>query len=467
MMDLFGLSHELIRRTLDRAMAGGGEFADIYAEFTRHNSLVMEEGILKTAVAVIEKGVGVRVLIGEKTGYAYTERLDESSFMKVAGVAASIASSGGSYQNIGLERITPPNYSPVDDPVSEVELDKKIRWITLANEYAHARSNKVRKVSIHFVDHFSEVLMADTRGRLVYDHRPMFRFAVSIILEQAGEREMGRGGHGGRMGFSFLTEEIVKSFVDQALAEAETLLEARQAPAGNLPVILGPGDSGILLHEAIGHPLEADFNRKGASAYSGRMGEMVASPQCTIVDDGTVPHNRGSINVDDELNPSQRTVLIEEGRLASYMYDEMSARFYQCESTGNGRRESYKYQPLPRMRTTYMLPGAYCQEEIIASTERGIFCQTFKGGQVDISNGNFIFVPSKAYLVEDGKITCPVKNLSLIGNGPEALSQVTMVGSDFQMSSGIWTCSKGQSVPVGVGLPTIKISGLTVGGRQA
>jgi len=389
------------------------------------------------------------------------------SFLKIAGVAASIANDGGSEQNFNLEHYSTPNYAPTPDPVTDVALDQKIKWITLANQYAHSCSSLVRKVTINFVDNQCEVMMADTRGRLIFDTRPMMRFSVSIILEANGEKEMGRAGDGGRMGFSYITEEKVKSFVDHALAEAQTLLDARQAPAGMLPVILGPGDSGILLHEAVGHPLEADFNRKGASAYSGRMGEMVANPQCTIVDDGTVEYNRGSINVDDELNSSQRTVLIEEGRLASYMYDEMSARYYGCPSSGNGRRESYKYQPLPRMRTTYMLPGKYSHEEIIASTEKGIYCETFKGGQVDISNGNFIFVPSKAFLVENGKITCPVKNLSLIGNGPESLTNVSMVGEDFKLSAGIWTCSKGQTVPVGVGMPTVKISSMNVGGRQA
>ena len=263
-----------------------------------------------------------------------------------------------------------------------------------------------------------------------------------------------------------VTEEKVKKLAEGAASEAVLLLDARQAPAGMMPVILGPGDSGILLHEAIGHPLEADFNRKGSSAYSGRIGEVVASEQCTIIDDGTIEHERGAINIDDELNNTDRTVLIEQGRLKSYMYDEMSARYFDVDSTGNGRRESYRFQPLPRMRTTYMLNGKYNPEELIRSTEKGIYCLTFKGGQVDISNGNFIFMPSKAFLVEDGKVTAPIKNISLIGNGPDVLSKVSMVADDFRMSAGMWTCGKGQSVPVGVGLPTVKISEMTVGGRQ-
>jgi len=347
-----------------------------------------------------------------------------------------------------------------------VGVDEKVRLINLASRHAFARSEKVNKVTVSLTDTENLILMADSRGRLVTDTRPMLRMSVSVIAACGGDRQQGRSGEGGRYDFSFLSEERVRAIAEAAVAEAELLLTAAQAPAGMMPVILAPGDSGILLHEAIGHPLEADFNRKGSSAYTGRMGEMVADPQCTIIDDGTMPHERGSINVDDELNDSQRTVLIENGRLCNYMHDEISARHFEVDSTGNGRRESYKYQPLPRMRNTYMLPGALDPEEIIASTPKGIYCRTFRGGQVDISNGNFIFVPSEAWLIEDGALTRPIKNLSLIGNGPDVLSKVSMVGNDFKMSAGIWTCGKGQQVPVGVGLPTIKISEMTVGGKQ-
>lgn len=465
-MDVFSLSREQMRAILAKAMSRGGEFADVYCEHSRFNSLIMEEGILKTAIATVEKGVGVRVVKGEKTGYAYTEVLNQENFMKIAATAAAIADDQGSEKNFEIEPTQHPNYYPVQDLSGNIELDRKIALIGMADKYARSLNEKVIKVAVSYADHTKHILMADTEGRLVEDIQPMLRFTVSVIAQNGDDRQQARYGGGGRVGFGFLTEDRIKEWAKTAVDEALVLLEAEQAPAGKMPVILSPGDSGILLHEAIGHPLEADFNRKGTSAYSGRVGEMVAGAQCTIIDDGTVEHDRGSINVDDELNASQKTVLIEDGKLAGYMYDEMSARFFKQPSSGNGRRESFRYQPLPRMRTTYMLPGNYDHEEIIRTTDHGIYCKTFKGGQVDISNGNFIFVPSEAYLIENGRITKPVKNFSLIGNGPDVLSKVTMIGNDFKFSPGMWTCGKGQSVPVGVGLPTVKISEITVGGRQ-
>lgn len=466
MLDLFHLNETTLGRVLRTAMSRGGDFADLFAETTVSSSLVQEEGILKTASCDLAKGVGIRVVSGEKTGYAYTERFSESQFLHAARTAAAIAEGTGGEEAWNATRLDLPSFYAVPDPPATADMAHKISLIQLADSTARATSDKVTKVTVSLSDSFSQVLMADSRGRLCQDEQPMIRFSVSIIAEDKGQRQEGRSGDGGRWGLSFLTPERVLELAREAVQEALTLLEARSAPAGCLPVVLAAGDSGILLHEAIGHPLEADFNRKGSSAYTGRMGEQVASPLCTIVDDGTVPHDRGSLNVDDELNASQRTVLIEQGRLVSYMYDELSARFFKVPSSGNGRRESYSYQPLPRMRTTYMLPGEHEAEEIIASVSKGIFCRTFKGGQVDISNGNFIFVPSLAWLIEDGRLSHPVRNLSLIGNGPDILSRVNMVGNDFRLSAGIWTCGKGQSVPVGVGLPTVKISEMTVGGQQ-
>lgn len=464
-MDLFHLSKERIAKILAAAMSRGGDFADIFAEQARSTNLVQEEGILKTASHSVRRGMGIRVVKGQRTGYAYTEIFSEQSMLETARIAAGIAEGQGSDTAYQVASKQSPSYYEVSDPSSDAPLDDKIKLIQLGSAHAHAQSEDVKKATVSLTDNVIEVLMADTHGRLVLDQRPMLRFSVSVISERDGERQQGRSGDGGRYGFSFLTEEKVKDYAEAAVREADLLLRAEPAPKGMFPVILGPGDSGILLHEAVGHPLEADFNRKGTSAYSGRIGEMVADSQCTIIDDGTVANERGSINFDDELNDSEKTVLIEEGRLASYMYDEISARYFEHKPTGNGRRESYKFQPLPRMRTTYMLPGKYTHEEIIASTKKGIFCQTFKGGQVDISNGNFIFVPSEAWLVEDGELKHPVKNLSLIGNGPEAMTHVSMVADNFAMSAGIWTCGKGQQVPVGVGLPTVKISKMTVGGK--
>lgn len=465
-LDLFNLTPSLIEQTLARGMARGGEFADLFAEYTRDNSLVMEEGILKSANHTISRGVGVRVVHGEKTGYAYTEHLDKKQFFEIATTAAAIANDQGHPDSFKVQPRHVGNFYPVSDPTSDIALDQKIAWIEKMDRYARAVSDHISKVVISFSDSQTSLVMADTRGRLVEDTQPMLLVSLTVIAEKDGMREQGKAGGGGRYGFSFVTEERIKHWAESAAKEALLLLEAEQAPAGMLPVVLAAGDSGILLHEAIGHPLEADFNRKGTSAYTGRIGEMVANQQCTIIDDGTLPNDRGSINVDDELNDSQKTVLIEEGRLKAYMSDEISARYFNEESTGNGRRESYHYAPMPRMRTTYMLPGDYEAAELIRSTSKGIFCKTFKNGQVDISNGNFIFVPSTAYLIEDGKLSHPVKNFSLIGNGPDVLSKVTMVANDFKLSDGIWTCGKGQSVPVGVGLPTVKISEMTVGGRQ-
>lgn len=464
-METFQLTPSMIKKMLTTAMSRGGDFAEIFCEFSRLNSLVMEEGILKTAQASIDKGVGIRVVKGERSGYAYTERFDEAAFLNIASTASAIADGQGSAISAAFEEAKHGNYYAVTDPSSDTDLPKKIAWIEKANRYAMAYDSAIKKVNVNYVDSLKQLFLADTSGRMLSDSQPMLRITVSAIAEKNGERQQGRRGDGGRLGFSFITEERVKSWAHQAAREALRLLEAQQAPAGMMPVVLAAGDSGILLHEAIGHPLEADFNRRGSSAYTGRLGDMVADAQCTIIDDGTVPGDRGSINFDDELNESQKTVLIEQGRLRSYMYDEMSARYFDVPSTGNGRRESYKYTPMPRMRTTYMLPGEYDPAELVSSTKNGIFCQTFKGGQVDISNGNFIFVPNEAYLIEDGKIGPPIKNFSLIGNGPDVLSKVTMVGNDFRISPGIWTCGKGQSVPVGVGLPTVKISEMTIGGQ--
>ncbi|PIE90223.1 MAG: metalloprotease TldD [Acidobacteria bacterium] len=464
-LEQFNMTTSMLDQILTAAMSQGGDFADVFCERGPYSSLVMEESILKTAGYSVGGGVGVRVVKGEKTGYAYTEVFEKEHFLKAARSAAAIADDRGSSLSYPVSLRPAPDYYPVGQV--ETAMEAKIEWLYLADRHARALSPHVSKVVASFAESQRSILIADTRGQMSVDFQPMVRFNVSVVVEKEGQVEDAQAGDGGRHSADFFNVEKIKLLTKQAVTESESLLTARQAPAGMLPVILAPGDSGILLHEAIGHPLEADFNRRKTSAYAGRMGDQVASEQCTIIDDGTVPHDRGSINFDDELNASQKTTLIENGRLVSYMYDEMSARFFNVPSSGNGRRESYQYQPLPRMRSTYMLNGKYDPGEIIASTERGIYCRTFKGGQVDISNGNFVFVPSDAYLVEHGKISHPIKNLTLIGNGPEVLSQVSMVGNDFKMSPGIWTCGKGQTVPVGVGLPTVKISEMTVGGASA
>lgn len=462
-LEPFHLTHSGIERILAEAMAKGGDFADVYCEYGPSSSLVLEESILKSAGHSLVGGVGVRVVKGEKTGYAYTERFEMDQFLQAARAAAAIAESGGSDSSYAVQPIETPSYYPVTE--SQIGLEEQIQWLYEADRYARRLNPHVTKVIASFADSRRDIVIADTRGQLAFDLQPMVRLNIAVVVEKDGRVEDAQAGDGGRFNADVFDLEKVRTLCKQAVDEACCLLEARPAPAGMLPVILAPGDSGILLHEAIGHPLEADFNRRKTSAYAGRMGEMVASDQCTIVDDGTIPKDRGSINFDDELNRSQKTTLIENGRLVSYMYDEMSARYFGVESSGNGRRESYQYQPIPRMRSTYMLNGTHDPGEILASTEKGIYCRTFKGGQVDISNGNFVFVPSEAWLIEKGKRIHPIKNLTLIGNGPDVLSKVCMVGNDFKMSPGIWTCGKGQTVPVGVGLPTVKIEEMTVGGQ--
>jgi len=463
-LDTFHLNTTLIEEILAKAMSRGADFADIFCEYGPSSSLILEESILKTAGYSIGGGLGVRVVKGEKTGYAYTEVFEREHFLKAARTAANIADHQGSWQSHPVSLMETPSYYPFEE--ASALMEDRIEWLYIADRYARSLDPHVKKVVASFSESSRTMLIANSLGHLATDVQPMVRLNISVIVEKDGALEDAQAGDGGRYSADFFNVDRVKSFCRQAVKEAMSLLDAKQAPAGMLPVILAPGDSGILLHEAIGHPLEADFNRRKTSAYASRMGEMVASDQCTIIDDGTIPHERGSINFDDELNTSQRTTLIDRGKLVSYMYDEISARYFNTASTGNGRRESYQYQPLPRMRSTYMLAGNYDPKEIITSTKKGIYCRTFKGGQVDISNGNFVFVPSDAYLIENGKISHPVKNLTLIGNGPDVLTQVSMVGNDFKMSPGIWTCGKGQSVPVGVGLPTVKIKEMTIGGRN-
>jgi TldD protein len=407
----------------------------------------------------------VRVVIGEQTGYAYTEDLSPAAMKKAALTAAAIAqnSAGREIPEVSVGRAE--DRYPVEIPPETRDVDQKIALIREAEAAALGHDPRIKRVNASFAETKSDVTVATSEGLLLSDTRPMMRFSVEAVSEDGNGRHQGRSSGGGRLGMEYF--QLVKSPADHgrdASRRALLLLEAKDAPAGPMEVILGPAESGILLHESVGHPLEADFNRKGTSAYAGRIGEQVASPLCTVIDDATVANDRGAISFDDEGVMGQRTVLIENGILRGYMHDKISARFFDTAATGNGRRESYKYHPIPRMTTTYMMAGESDPEEIIASTAKGIYCVSFVGGQVDISNGDFVFVPSEAYLIEDGKLTAPVKNLTLIGNGPDVMNRITMVGTDFGISDGMWTCGKGQTVPVGVGLPTVKISEITVGG---
>jgi TldD protein len=462
------VSDEQLSLILSRALSKGGTYADIYYEYKTTNNFTIEEGILKNASLRVVKGCGVRVLSGEQTGYAYTENLTLASLLKAAETAAEIAKKSGKERIIRLSESPFNNICRIDRPFDKVLIKDKIELMKKAENAASEYDSLISKVSISYMDEVKNVMIADSNGLLLRDVQPMFMFYVTVIAEKYNNKQRGLSSVGGRLGMEYFSkimspEEHGKAASKQAI----TMLDAIDSPAGPMEVILSAGDSGILLHEAIGHPLEADFNRKGTSAYSGRMGEKVASPLCTVIDSGIIPNDRGSINFDDEGVIAKENILIEDGILKQYMSDRISAGYFKTAPTGNGRRESFKNIPLPRMTTTYMLNGNSSYEEIIRSTKKGICCKTFSGGQVDISNGDFVFVPSEAYLIENGSIKAPIKNLTLIGNGPDVLTRVSMVGNDLKISGGSWTCGKdSQSVPVGVGLPTVKISEMTVGGSD-
>jgi TldD protein len=463
--DHFGISKEEIRKILSKALSKGGTYSDLFFEHIEKNYISMEEGIVKEATKSVFHGVGIRVLKGESTGYAYTEEPTMKKMEEAALIAAAIANSAKEVDPLKLSEETFTNRYPIMEVISSASLSDKIKWVEEAEDSATSSSPDIKKVNVVLRDYLSTVQIATSEGKLLKDNRPMLMFSVHAIAERKGIRQIGISSGGGRIGKEYFQEKLSPAdHGRKAARQALLLLDAVDAPAGPMELILAPAESGILLHESIGHPLEADFIRKGTSAYTGRLGDRVASELVTVIDDGTVKNDRGSINFDDEGTSTRANVLIENGILKGFMNDIVSAKHLEVEPTGNGRRQSYRYPPQPRMTVTYLANGSSDPEEIFESTRKGIYCKSFKGGQVDISNGDFVFVPVEAYLVENGRISAPVKNLTIIGNGPDALSKVTMVGNDFEFSDGRWTCGKGQNVPVGVGLPTLKISEITVGG---
>jgi TldD protein len=465
--DRFGLTEASLSQYLGAALSEGGEYADLYFEHTTSSSLLVDESLVKTATEGISLGCGVRVVAGEQTGYAYTDDLAPEKILKVAKIAARIASGPARVQTMGLStRETQHNFYPVAFPSTDRDLGDKLDLVVRADVAARAYDARVKQVRVTYGDQIRHVLIAGSDGRLVTDFQPLVRLNVFTIAQEGTNLQSGSSGGGGRVGLDFFAgERAPKHFAQEAARQAIVQLGAREAPAGEMEVVLGPGWPGILLHEAIGHGLEADFNRKGISAFSGKLGQRVASEICTVVDDGTIPARRGSLNVDDEGEPTQKTVLIEGGILRGYLQDKLSSDILKTTRTGNGRRESYEHIPMPRMTNTYMLAGADAPQDIIRSVRRGLYAVNFGGGQVDITNGKFVFSASEAYLIEDGKVTAPVKGATLIGDGPTVLTRVTAVGNDLKLDPGIGTCGKdGQSVPVGVGIPTIKVSQLTVGG---
>lgn len=446
------------------------DYADLYFQSSQHESWVLEDGIIKDGSYNIERGVGVRAVSGEKTGFAYSDEISLDALTQAAKAARSISAQGGTHKVQALTTTSAPTRYPGDNPIVGLQEHEKISLLQSVDRYIRQKEPGISQVIVSLSGVYEEVLVAATDGTFATDIRPLIRLNCSVLLEKGERRERGASGAGGRFGYRYFSEDVdgrprYELLADEALHMARVNLEAIDAPAGIMPVVLGSGWPGVLLHEAVGHGLEGDFNRKGASTFSGRIGEQVAAKGCTVVDDGTLADRRGSLTVDDEGTPAQHNVLIEDGVLTGYMQDKLNARLMGVAPTGNGRRESYAHLPMPRMTNTYMLGGEYAPDEIIASIDKGIYAPNFGGGQVDITSGKFVFSTSEAYLIEKGKITAPIKGATLIGNGPEVMQKVSMVGNDLSLDAGVGVCGKdGQSVPVGVGQPTLKVDELTVGG---
>lgn len=463
----------LNEQTLTRALQLIGEHrisdADLYFQYTCSQGWGLEEGIVKSGNFSIDQGVGVRAISGEKTAFAYSDDITEAALLEAARTVRTIAAAGQNKRVKIASQHTPTlkghNLYPQLNPIDTLGSAEKIELLEKTERMARAKDPRIVQVMAGLAAEYDVVLIARADGTLAADVRPLIRLSLTVIAEQNGRREVGSSGGGGRFGLSYFTEELLSQYVNAAVNSALVNLESRPAPAGVMDVVLGPGWPGVLIHEAIGHGLEGDFNRKGSSAFSGRIGERVAAAGVTILDDGTIPDRRGSLNIDDEGNATQRNVLIEDGILKGYLHDSLNARLMKTQSTGNARRESYASIPLPRMTNTFMLAGQQDPLEIIASLKKGLYATNFGGGQVDITSGKFVFSASEAYWVENGKIQYPVKGATIIGNGPDALTHVSMIGNDLQLDTGVGVCGKeGQSVPVGVGQPTLRISGMTVGG---
>ncbi|MGC4000518.1 MAG: metallopeptidase TldD-related protein [Anaeromyxobacter sp.] len=463
----FGVTEAMIAQTLSAALSRGGEHADVYFQHRVGSDLGLEDGAVNRAYASVELGVGVRVVKGDQTGYGYTEDLSLPALLECARTAAAIADGpsrpGPARFHVGVDL---PDRYPLVRPWDQVRPEEKLPLVAGINERAFAADPRIKKVNVFLRDESGAVLIADSSGRIVEDAQPMTLLYVSVLAEQGSRREQNGYNVAGRAGFEFYTPDRLDRVVREAVARTTVLFEAGPPPAGEMPVVLAAGSSGILLHEAIGHGMEADFNRKGVSIYADRIGKPIARPFVNIVDDAANAGARGAINVDDEGNAAGTTRLVENGVLATYLHDAISARHYGVTPTGNGRRESYRHPPLPRMRSTYMLPGPHRTEEIIASVKKGIYCANFSNGQVNIGAGDFTFYVKNGFLIEDGKLTRPVKDVNIIGNGPKALEEVDMVSDDLAIDEGGWTCGKdGQSVPVSQGLPTVRVAKMTVGGR--
>ena len=467
----FGVGSRDLEKVLATALGKKADYADLYFEYRKNEGISLEEGLVKNCSQSTANGVGVRVLAETKTGYAHTDDITTENLELAARTAQYIAQDRRAQLPVAVGKVTGEAHDlyPIKTSVTDIPLERKVALLYDIDKYARALDPRVKNVFVSLGSEYKVMLVATSQGLVVGDIQPLTRLNVTCIAEENGNRQIGSFGGGGRVEFSFFVDaKDYERYAREAVRQAILNLSARDAPAGTMDVVLGPGWPGILLHEAIGHGLEGDFNRKKTSAFSDRIGERVASELCTVVDDGTIPSRRGSMNVDDEGTPTHRTVLIEKGILKGYLQDRLNASLMKMPLTGNGRRESYAHIPMPRMTNTFMLTGESDPEDIIRSVKNGLYAVSFGGGQVDITSGKFVFSASEAYLIEDGKVTRPVKGATLIGNGPDVLTRVSMVGADLKLDEGVGTCGKdGQSVPVGVGLPTIKIDGLTVGGTRA
>jgi TldD protein len=463
----FGLDESKLLKALGSMFTHKVDYADLYFQFTKNEGWSLEEGIVKTGSFSIDQGVGVRAVSGEKTAFSYSDEISESALLDAAAATRTIARAGSGKVKVAGQTFHQGGrslYLP-HDPLASLDATAKVKLLERVEKMARAKDPRVVQVMASLAGEYDVVLVVRSDGVLAADIRPLVRISLTVIAEQDGRREVGASGGGGRYDYSYFTDDVLESYAEDAVKSATVNLEARPAPAGPMTVVLGPGWPGILLHEAIGHGLEGDFNRKGSSTFSGRIGERVAAKGVTVVDDGTLASRRGSLNIDDEGNPTQCTTLIEDGILKGYIQDTMNARLMKMPVTGNARRESFAHLPMPRMTNTYMLGGDKDPQEIIASVKNGLYAVNFGGGQVDITNGKFVFSASEAYMIEDGKITYPVKGATLIGNGPDVLNRVSMIGNDMKLDSGVGVCGKeGQSVPVGVGQPTLRLDGVTVGG---
>ena len=464
----YGLDESAIESVFDEILTHDADYADLYFQYSRSEGWSLEEGRVKSGSFNIDQGVGVRVVSGEKTAFAYSDDISREAISLAAAATRSIARVGG---NASAGKATPPKnkpgralYTPTD-PVSSFSDAEKVRILERLEQFARAIDPRVKEVMARLSGEYDVVMVARDDGVMGADVRPLVHIGLTVIAEQNGRREQGGSGGGGRYDYHYFSDDVLREIARQAVREALINLDAKPAPAGQMTVVLGSGWPGILLHEAVGHSLEGDFNRKGSSVFSGRIGERIAARGVTVIDDGTIADRRGSLNIDDEGNLTQRNVLIEDGVLKGYMQDSLNARLMDVAVTGNARRESYAHIPMPRMTNTLMLGGDKSPEEIIASVKHGLYAANFGGGQVDTTNGKFVFSASEAYMIEDGKISYPVVGATLIGNGIESLKHINMIGNDMRLDSGIGVCGKeGQSVPVGVGQPTLRIEGLTVGG---